>query len=131
MAAPVIRRTASPPASERPEAPWAFLGGASLPTDPGARAHEKRGRRLLLVSFLFCPCHVPVLLALVGALLGGTVVGAAVTGSALRVGVVLTATYAVLLWRGFRQIRRAKQIEAVGGTWRCTTDGCAVGRPAA
>ncbi len=121
----------TPTASQVPEARWTFLGEASLPADPTARSHEKRGRRLLITSFLFCPCHVPILLALVGALLGGTVVGAALTGNALRVGVVLTSIYAVLVWRGFRQIRRAKRIEATGGKLRCTTGGCTASTPAA
>ena len=55
--------------------------------------------------------------------------GAAITANALRVGIVLTAAYGVVLWRGFRQIRRAKRIEAAGGTLNCTPDGCTVTPP--
>jgi len=118
---------AKTPVSGAYEARSAFIGEASLPSNPTARSLEKRGRRLLIVSFLFCPCHLPVVLALLGAVLGSTVVGAAVTGSALRVGVVLTAAYVLLLWRGFRQIRRAKRIEGGGRKLGCTPDGCTIG----
>lgn len=79
-----------------------------------------------MVSYLFCPCHIPLTLGLLGALLGGSAFGAAVTGNAVRVGVVLTAVYAIVLWRGFREIRRAKQIEAAGGVLACTVRGCEV-----
>jgi len=116
--------------SEAPNARWTFLGEASLPSDPEARQHEKRGRRLLVVSFLFCPCHTPIVLALLGVAFGGTVVGATLVRSALPVGVVLAAVYAVLVWRGFRQIRRSKRIEAAGGTISCSSAGCTVGPPA-
>lgn len=109
-----------------PTGGWTFFGESSLPTDPVARSAEKRGRRWLVVSYLFCPCHIPVTLALVGALLGGTAFGAALTGNAVRVGVALTAVYAVVLWRGFREIRRAKRIEAAGGVLACTPQGCRI-----
>lgn len=105
---------------------WAFFGESSLPTDPQARQHEKRGRRWLVVSYFLCPCHVPITLAVIGAIAGGTAFGAALTGNALRVGIVLTASYSVVLWHGFRQIRRAKRIEAAGGSLRCTPDSCTV-----
>lgn len=97
---------------------------------PEAREYEKRGRRWLVVSYFLCPCHVPLALALAGALFGGSAFGAAITGNALRVGVVLTAAYAVVLWLGFRRIRMAKRIEAAGGTVECTRDGCVVVPPA-
>lgn len=108
------------------EGRWSFFGASSLPTDPIARSHEKRGRRWLLLSYLFCPCHIPLTLGVLGALLGGTTVGAALTGDAVRVGVVLTTMYAAVLWRGFGEIKRAKQIEASGGVLACTPRGCEI-----
>lgn len=105
---------------------WTFFGEGSLPADPTARSHEKRGRKWLVISYLFCPCHIPITLALIGAAFGGTAIGAALTGNALRVGIVLTAIYALVLWQGFRQIRRAKQIESEGGAITCTPAGCSV-----
>lgn len=70
-----------------------FFGESSLPLDPQARQHEKRGRKWLVLSYFLCPCHLPITLALVGAAFGGTVFGAAVTGNALRVGIVMSAGY--------------------------------------
>jgi len=114
-----------PPAAA-PGLQWAFIGESSLPSHPEARQQEKRGRRWLVVSFLLCPCHVPMALALVGALIGGSTFGVAITGNAVPVGVVMSALYALMLWRGFRLIRRAKRAEAAaGGSLRCTADGCA------
>lgn len=55
--------------------------------------------------------------------------GAALSGNALGVGIALTAIYAVVLWRGFRQIRRAKQIEAASATLTCTPRGCDITTP--
>jgi len=78
------------------------------------------------VSYFLCPCHLPITLALLGAAFGGTAFGAALTGNGVAVGVVMTGGYGVVLWRGFRQISRAKRIEAAGGTISCTRDGCAV-----
>ena len=91
-----------------------------------ARSHEQRGRRWLSVSYLLCPCHIPITLVLIGSAFGGTAIGAALTGNALRVGIVLTGLYAIVLWRGFRQIRRAKQIEATGGSLTCGPKGCEI-----
>ena len=119
----------SEPAVEAKKARWVFFGKSSLPSDPQAREHEKRGRRWLVVSYFFCPCHVPITLTLAGVAFGGTALGAAITGNALRVGIVLTAAYGVVLWRGFRQIRRAKRIEAAGGTLNCAPDGCTATPP--
>lgn len=104
----------------------AFLGESSLPLDPVARRHEKRGRRWFVVSYFFCPCHLPLVLALAGGALGGSALGAAITGNVLRAGTVLTAIYLVVVWRGFRQVRRAKRIEAAGGANRCGSGECEV-----
>lgn len=105
---------------------WAFIGQGSLPDDPVAREHEKSGRRWLILSYAFCPCHIPLTLGVLGGLFGGTAAGAAIAGNGFRVGVVLTSVYAVVLWRGFRQIRRAKRIEAAGRTLDCTQSACSV-----
>lgn len=110
---------------------WAFLGEGSLPSSPLARQHEKRGRKWLVVSYLFCPCHLPLAMALLGAVFGSTALGAALTGNALRIGVALTTVWTFVLWRGFRQIRRAKRIEASGGVVTCSPTGCTVATPGA
>ena len=105
---------------------WVFVGASALPSDPVARQREQRGRKWLVASYFLCPCHLPLTLALIGAVFGGTALGAAVAGKAFAVGVALTVAYGVALWRGFRHIRMAKRIEAAGGALACTPDGCSI-----
>ncbi|MBA3251705.1 MAG: hypothetical protein H0T66_15715 [Geodermatophilaceae bacterium] len=73
-----------------------------------------------MVSYLFCGCHVPLTLVL----LGGSTLGATLAGNGIHVGVVLTAVYAGLLWRGFREISRAKRSETAGGVLACIAQNC-------
>ena len=121
-------RTATMNASEPAprEGRWTFFGESSLPLNPLAREHEKRGRRWLVVSYLLCPCHLPIVVVLLGAISGGTAFGAALNNT-LGVGIALTAAYGVVVWRGFRELRRAKRIEGAGGALQCNSQGCSVG----
>lgn len=99
---------------------WAFVGSASLPADLDARRAEQRGRRWLVLSYALCPCHLPLVLALIGAGLGGTALAGA---SRWGVGAVLGTLWVLVLWRGFRQIRRANAIEA-GASHTCPSGSC-------
>jgi hypothetical protein len=74
--------------------------------DRGARLRW-RGRFWLAAGFAVCPCHLPFTLIAVGALLGGTAVGDAVTGNPLVVAVVLGAVTALAYRRGLRLLRAA------------------------
>lgn len=111
---------ATPPADEAPAAcpRRAFLERSSF-SDPSARPHERRGHRWLVVACFVCPCHAPIALALLGALFGGSAIGAVAAGSVLQVALVLGCACAAALWMAHRQIRRAKRIEA-------TARGCAL-----
>lgn len=91
-----------------------------------AEVLEKRGRRWIVISLILCPCHLPVTMAVLAAVFGGTWLGAAFQGRALQVGVVLAVLYALALRRAFGAIRRAKRLEASGGRLRCTQEGCEV-----
>lgn len=90
--------------------------------DPGAAATsattsgadvERRGRRWLLWSFLACPCHLPLTLALLGTVLGGTALGAALHEHRLVAGLVIAATWAAGTARGLLLVRRAERGELV------------------
>lgn len=105
---------------------WVFLSRSSLPTDPTARRLEKRGRWWLAVSYVLCPCHLPVTLSLAGLAFGGTALGSTIAGHATWVGIALTSAYAVVLWRGFRQLRRSKRALAAGESLQCSTSGCVI-----
>lgn len=67
-------------------------------------------------------------MAVVGASFGGTTWGAFIAGNGLPVGGALGVLYAVVVWRGFHHIRRAKRIEADGGNLTCGSGGCVVFR---
>ncbi len=88
-----------------------------------ARQFENRGRLWLVLSWILCPCHLPVTMALFVTLAGGTAIGAALTASAWRLGTVFAALYALALWRGFHHLRQAKA--AAEDESECTTGWCA------
>ncbi len=70
-------------------------------------ALERRGRRWLIWSFIFCPCHLPVTMGVLAALFGGSAFGALIDRNTLGVGLVLGAIYAVGVGIGFRHLRAA------------------------
>lgn len=83
---------------------------------PEVADREKRGRKWLAISFIFCPCHLPVIMAVLGVLFGGSAFGALVGENTLAVGLVFGAIYAVLLVIGFRHLRAAtKDIDCSSG----------------
>lgn len=72
-----------------------------------ARALERQGRRWVLWSFLFCPCHLPITLTLLTALLGSTVAGAVLRHNRVAVAVAVTAVWLAGTARGLLLVRRA------------------------
>lgn len=82
-------------------------------------ALEKRGRRWLIWSFIFCPCHLPLSMAVLAALFGGTAFGSLVSRNTLGTGLVLGAIYLTGIAIGFRYLRQAtKGIDCSDGA--CT-----------
>ncbi len=74
---------------------------------PASIDRERLGRKWLVVSFIFCPCHLPVSMAVLGVVFGGSAFGALVGRNTLAVGLVFGAIYAALLVIGFRHLRAA------------------------
>jgi hypothetical protein len=70
---------------------------------------ERRGRWWLAWSFLACPCHLPLTLALVGSVAGGTALGAALHRHTLLAGLVLSAVWLAGTARGLQLVRRAER----------------------
>lgn len=86
------------------------------PSSSRTDARERRGRRWLFVSFLFCPCHLPLIMAALGVLFGGSAFGALVGRNTLGVGIVFGLVYSILLLIGFRQLRAAtKDVDCSDG----------------
>ncbi len=73
----------------------------------GLTARERRGRRWLIWSFIFCPCHLPLTMGVLAAIFGGTAFGALISRNTLGVGIVAGAVYVAFLVVGFRHLRAA------------------------
>jgi hypothetical protein len=58
-------------------------------------------------GFLFCPCHLPLTLALLGGLSAGSALGAMVSGHLVLTAVVISSIWALATWRGLWLIRAA------------------------
>ncbi len=69
-------------------------------------AGSKRGTAWVLASFAACPCHLPLTLAAVTAVLGGTAAGALLRENIVLAGVLITAVWALGTWRGVWLIRQ-------------------------
>lgn len=74
---------------------------------------ERRGRRWIFGSFVFCPCHLPLTLGVLATVSGGTVVGALLRDHALVAGAVITTAWVAGTWRGFRLVRVAQRASSV------------------
>jgi hypothetical protein len=74
-------------------------------------ALERRGRRWLIWSFIFCPCHLPWSMAVLAAIFGGSAMGALISRNTIGVGIVFGLIYAIGVAIGFRHIRAAKRCE--------------------
>ncbi|MGF1598643.1 MAG: hypothetical protein ACFCVK_17235 [Acidimicrobiales bacterium] len=68
---------------------------------------EHTGRRWLLWSFVFCPCHLPLTMGVLATVFGGSAFGAVIAANQLWVGVVCGTLYAIGVGIGFRYLRRA------------------------
>jgi mercuric ion transport protein len=68
---------------------------------------ERRGRRWLIVSFLACPCHLPLTLAVLAGVLGGTALGALLREHTVLAGTLVGAAWLAGTARGLLLIRRA------------------------
>jgi hypothetical protein len=90
------------------------------PSPVDAVAREKRGRRWLVWSFIFCPCHLPLSMAVLAAMFGGSAFGALIGRNTLGVGLVFGLIYAVGVGIGFRHLRAA----AAGKD--CSTGSCEI-----
>jgi hypothetical protein len=70
---------------------------------------ERRGRAWLLWSFLLCPCHLPLTLAVLTTVLAGTSMGALLRDHTVVAGAVITAAWVLGTGYGFVLIRRSQR----------------------
>lgn len=70
---------------------------------------ERRGRWWLVISFLACPCHLPLTLAALATVLGGTGLGVILRDHVMLAGVVVAVAWAAGTARGLALIRQAER----------------------
>lgn len=68
---------------------------------------ERRGVGFIALSFLLCPCHLPLTLGLLGSLIGGTALGAVLHAHPYLAGTLITLVWGTGTWFGVQQLRRA------------------------
>ena len=83
--------------------------GAACPLTPEQADH--RGVLWIVGAFVLCPCHLPITLWVIGALVSGTALGAVFTGHLFIAGAVISLVWLVATIHGFNLMRRAR-IEA-------------------
>jgi hypothetical protein len=84
-------------------------GGSAGQRRGAATDLERRGRWWLLASFLACPCHLPITLAVLGTVLGGTAAGVALREHTVLAGVLIAAVWIAGTGRGLLLVRRAER----------------------
>lgn len=75
--------------------------------EPGPDALERRGRRWLIWSFIFCPCHLPWSMAILASVFGGSALGTLISRNVIGVGIAFGAVYAIGIGIGFHHLRNA------------------------
>jgi len=76
---------------------------------PTPRQLENRGMAWMIGAFVFCPCHLPITLAVLGLLFGGTAAGALLGAHPYIAGMVVTLLWVAGTWRGFSLVRSAQR----------------------
>jgi hypothetical protein len=72
-----------------------------------ASVDERRGRWWVFGSFVLCPCHLPVTLAVLGWVFGGTAVGIAVRDHPWIAGAIVSVAWLAGTAYGFVLLKRA------------------------
>jgi hypothetical protein len=70
---------------------------------------ENKGLAWVIGAFLFCPCHLPLTLALASSVLAGTAGGVLLRAHPLAAGILITAAWAAGTWRGIHHLRAARR----------------------
>lgn len=89
-----------------------FLRSVDTCELPSARTAdgERRARWWIALSFVFCPCHLPVTLSVLGVLAGGTAIGSLIDGHRVLVGVSVSLVWLAGTGYGFRLLHRADRV---------------------
>ena len=69
---------------------------------------DRRGIAWIIGSFVLCPCHLPITLGILGALLSGTALGVLFRGHLYIAGAIISITWLAGTLHGFNLMRRAR-----------------------
>jgi hypothetical protein len=69
---------------------------------------DRRGVLWIAGAFVLCPCHLPITLWVIGALLSGTALGAMFTGHLFLAGALISISWLTATLHGFNLMRRAR-----------------------
>ena len=69
---------------------------------------DRRGVLWIAGAFVLCPCHLPITLWVIGALLSGSALGAAFTGHLFLAGTAISIVWLAATLHGFNLMRRAR-----------------------
>jgi cytochrome c biogenesis protein CcdA len=69
---------------------------------------DRRGVAWVIGSFVLCPCHLPITLWVIGAVLSGTALGALVRGHLYLAGAIISIAWLGGTLHGFNLMRRAR-----------------------
>ena len=79
---------------------------AVCPVSP--EQNDRRGIAWVVGSFILCPCHLPITLAVIVAVLSGTALGALVRGHLYVAGGIISTAWLAGTLYGFNLMRRAR-----------------------
>jgi cytochrome c biogenesis protein CcdA len=71
---------------------------------------EHRGLAWVLGAFVICPCHLPLTLWAIAAVLSGTAAGALLHAHIYVAGAVISGAWLAATWRGVRYFRAASRV---------------------
>ena len=70
---------------------------------------HNRGLAWVAGAFLFCPCHLPLTLAVAAGVLSGTAAGVALGAHPFIAGAIISAVWGAATWRGFYLMGQAEK----------------------
>jgi len=82
------------------------MGKAACPITPEQAG--RRGTAWVIGSFVLCPCHLPITLAVLAAVLSGTALGAVVSGHLYLAGAIISLLWLAGTLHGFNLMRRSR-----------------------
>ena len=72
---------------------------------------ENRSLLWLVGGFLFCPCHLPLTLGLLGVALAGTAVGVVLRDHVVLAALIISSVWVLATWRGLWLLRTKPSCE--------------------